>query len=223
MSSLRISYEESAMSILDKVVAAVTPTESDNERRAARNRARELAAQHGWLAVVLDHHQRIEEAFAEVARADEGEARRDAERRLGVVLTAHSIAEESVIYPALAQAGERGSAASAYKEQAEAKVHMAELERLAPTSAEYLEKLEEIRKAVAHHVYEEEGTWFVELANKASPADQGELQQRYIQEFGRYLGDADDELGGSLQYADSLTQTRTTGDLNYGTREGRGR
>jgi hemerythrin superfamily protein len=211
------------MSMLEKVVAAITPNESDHDRREARTRARDLALQHAWLASVLEHHERIEEAFADVARTDDGEARREAQKRLGLVLTAHSIAEEAVVYPALAQVGERGDAASAYKEQAEAKMHMAELERIEPTSAEYLEKLEAIRKAVAHHVYEEEGTWFVELANKASAADQGKLKQRYEEEFERYLGDADDELGGSLQYADTLTQTRTPGDLDYGTREGRGR
>jgi hypothetical protein len=41
---------------------------------------------------------------------------------------------------------------------------------------------------VAHHVYEEEGTWFLELKEKASPADQTKLTARYEEEFKRYVG-----------------------------------
>ena len=42
-------------------------------------------------------------------------------------------------------------------------------------SQDYLDKLEHIRGAVAHHVYEEEGTWFLELKEKASPGDQNQI------------------------------------------------
>jgi hypothetical protein len=76
----------------------------------------------------------------------------------------------------------------AYTEQAAAKTQMALLENLAPMSQDYLDKLEHIRGAVAHHVYEEEGTWFVELKEKASAADQTKLTARYAEEFKRYVG-----------------------------------
>jgi hypothetical protein len=54
---------------------------------------------------------------------------------------------------------------------------------------DYLDKLEHIRGAVAHHVYEEEGTWFLELKQKASSAEQARLSQRYEEEFSRYVGE----------------------------------
>ena len=47
------------MSILDKVVAAVTPPESAQQRRAARQKAWAAAGQDDWLAQILDHHERI--------------------------------------------------------------------------------------------------------------------------------------------------------------------
>ena len=60
----------------------------------------------------------------------------------------------------------------AYTEQAAAKAQMALQENLAPMTQDYLDKLERIRGAVAHHVCEEEGTWFLKLKEKAPAADQ---------------------------------------------------
>jgi hypothetical protein len=76
----------------------------------------------------------------------------------------------------------------AYTEQAGAKINMAILETLDPMSQDYLDKLEHIRGAVAHHVYEEEGTWFIEIKEKVSAADQAKLTQRFKEEFERYVG-----------------------------------
>ncbi len=67
-------------------------------------------------------------------------------------------------------------------------MQMANLENLPPMSREYLDKLEHIREAVAHHVYEEEGTWFLELKRQAPAADQVKLTKRYKEEFERYVG-----------------------------------
>jgi len=88
-------------------------------------------------------------------------------------------------------ANEKGHATMAYTEQAAAKTQMALLENLAPMSQDYLDKLEHIRGAVAHHVYEEEGTWFLELKEKVPASDQAKLTLRYQQEFERYVGSDD--------------------------------
>jgi hypothetical protein len=63
------------------------------------------------------------------------------------------------------------------------------LETIPPMSQDYLDKLEHIRGAVAHHVYEEEGTWFLELKEKVPASEQTRLTQRYEEEFSRYVGD----------------------------------
>ncbi len=184
------------MSMLDKVVAAVMPPESDEQRAEARAKARNAATDSDWLSLVLDHHEQIEAAFAAVKAAPEAASRRAAQKRLAVLLTGHSIAEESVIYPALVKADEQGHATKAYTEQSGAKVQMALLEDLDPMSQEFNDKLEHIRGAVAHHVYEEEGNWFVELKEKLPPADQTKLTFRYSQEFSRYIGqDEEAEMG----------------------------
>jgi hemerythrin superfamily protein len=176
------------MSVLDKVIAAVTPPESEDSRKEARAKAHAAAKPGDWLSMILTHHQQIEAAFAAVKAATTAATRTAAQKKLGIILTGHSNAEESVIYPALTTAHEKGHATMAYTEQAAAKTQMALLENLAPMSQDYLDKLEHIRGAVAHHVYEEEGTWFPELKEKVPAADQTKLTARYKEEFDRYVG-----------------------------------
>ena len=57
------------MSMIDKVVAAVTPPESEQARREARVKARTAASPGDWLGMVLDHHLQIEAGFESVKAA----------------------------------------------------------------------------------------------------------------------------------------------------------
>ncbi|HEX3845199.1 MAG TPA: hemerythrin domain-containing protein [Steroidobacteraceae bacterium] len=175
------------MSFIDKVVAAVTPPESEVSRREARAKARAAAGANDWLALILNHHVRIEDAFAAVRIAQGAAARTSALNSLAIVLTGHSNAEEAVIYPALVRSGHKSHAMSSYTEQAGAKANMGELEYLDPESTEFLDKLEHIRGAVAHHMYEEESDRFLDL--KQLPIeDQERMTHRYEEEFDRYMG-----------------------------------
>jgi hypothetical protein len=176
------------MSIVDKIIAAVTPPESEDARKEARTKAHSAASPGDWLSMVLEHHERIESAFAAVRAANSANAQIAAQKKLAIILTGHSNAEESVIYPALAGANEKGHATRAYTEQSAAKIQMGLLEKLAPMTTDYFEKLEHIRGAVAHHMYEEEGNWFIDLKEKAPAADQVQITRRYEEEFTRYVG-----------------------------------
>src|SRR6185437_1656907 len=122
-----------------------------------------------------------------VKLADTLATRRTALRSLAVILTGHSNAEESVIYPALVRAGHKSHALAGYTEQASAKAHMGELEFLDPMSQDFLDKLEHVRGAVAHHMYEEENDRFFDL-KRLSAHDQEHLTERFREEFERYIG-----------------------------------
>ena len=63
------------MSIIDKVVAAVTPPESEESRKEARSKARAAAGTGDWLSLALEHHIQIESAFAAVKAASDAAAR----------------------------------------------------------------------------------------------------------------------------------------------------
>ena len=175
------------MSLLDKMVAAVTPMESEEARIEARDQATAVAQSGDWLSMVLEHHRLIEAAFDSVKAASSEGVRVMAQKKLALLLTAHSIAEEGVLYPAMAKANEKGHATMAYAEQSAAKLEMGLLQGLAPMSQEYLDKLEHIRGAVLHHVYQEEGTWFIQVKQAVSVEDQLKLTARYREEFDRYL------------------------------------
>lgn len=176
------------MSLIDKVVAAITPPESEAARAKARETARAVAAKGSWFEMVLNHHEQIEAAFDAVANAKSPDNRRATQKWLALLLNGHSIAEEAVLYPALASHGEKLRAELAYQEQSAAKGETAALEELDPLSEDFTDKLEHIRGAVAHHVYEEEGTWYQKLQEKASPETMERLTRRYQEEFSRYMG-----------------------------------
>jgi hemerythrin superfamily protein len=176
------------MSIIDKAIAAVTPPETQGMRARAREKALSVAEPGSWLAQVIHHHQQIEAAFEHVKTAQSHDSRRSAQKRLALLLTGHAIAEETVLYPAMASHGEKARTELAYQEQSAAKGETAALDELDPLSEDFDDKLEHIRGAVAHHVYEEEGTWFPKLLESATPETKARLTRRYKEEFNRYMG-----------------------------------
>jgi hypothetical protein len=173
------------MSIIDKVIGAITPPETEEARAEATAKARMAASAGDWLSLALDHHGQIRAAFEAARNATTADDRVAAMRALATVLNGHSLAEEVVLYPALAKAGEKAHAGLAYTEQTTAKMQMAELERIDPADEAWRDKLEHIRGAVLHHMFEEEGTWFLELREKAE--DQDHLTRRFSEEYRRYV------------------------------------
>jgi hemerythrin superfamily protein len=177
-----------AMSVLDKIAAAVTPPESDADRANARQIARNAAQPGDWLSTVLDHHALIGDLLDQARDAQGAEARRKVARALATFVTGHAQAEETVLYPAIEQHGEKGAATMAYSEQAMTKVEFARLEALDPATKDWEDKLAHIRGALLHHIYEEEGTWLPRLKQSALEADQALLNRRFVEEFERYMG-----------------------------------
>lgn len=172
------------MSIIDKALAAVTPQPGEEKREEATRKAREAAKAGDWLSLALDHHQEIRAAFAAGAHATGETDRRSAMQALALVLNAHALAEELVLYPALAQNGHKVQAGVAYSEQTTAKMQMAELENIPLSSEAWLDKWKHIEGAVLTHMFEEENGWFIHLSHHADQPDR--LTDRYREEFERY-------------------------------------
>lgn len=186
------------MSVIDKMIDAVTPPESEEARIEARNKARAAAQPGDWLSMVLDHHDQLDAMFAELKSASSPDQALQVQSRLAELLTGHAQAEETILYPAMAKDGQKGHATMAYTEQATTKMQLAELERLTPLSQEYLDKLGHIEGAVKHHMYSEEGTWFLDMKEQASPEEQQMATARFREEFDRYMNGphAADAMGG---------------------------
>jgi hypothetical protein len=202
------------MSVIDTIVNAIDPQENTSARREARAHARAAARPGDWLSLILDHHEDIEAAFAAVRSAATVGMSVTAQKHLAVLLTGHANAEEAVIYPAMRRIGGASHATTAYSQQATAKSEMSDLESLPPMSREYLDRLEHIRDAVAHHVYEEESAWFLDLKANATAQDQLVLARRYQEEFERYAGrDARNLPAESDEPAGEITMQQRVADL----------
>jgi hemerythrin superfamily protein len=156
--------------------------------RAASLRAAEFppagAAPAAWTLIILGHHEQIRRAFARAAVAPAGGSRSSALKGLALLLTGHSLAEEAVLYPVLANAASAPDAEALYHEQALAKVQMAALEMIDPADAAWISALEEIRDAVEVHMREEEESLFPRIA--ALDVSHARITARYLEEFERY-------------------------------------
>lgn len=181
------------MSILDRLVAAVTPLENDEERLKARENARTQAAQDGIVQLIIDDHNRIEQAFEAVRSATTAEAQRAAELEMATLLNGHSVAEEAAVYPELVEHGQQGHAMLGYEEQAATKVQLALLAKLEPLSKDYMEKLAHIRGAVTHHMFQEENSWLIDLERRLLSDAHDRVIGRYIEEMSRYAAPPRDQ------------------------------
>ena len=84
--------------------------------------------------MTIEHHQQIEAGFDAVKAAAGADARRAAQKQLALILTGHSLAEEVVLYPAMALSDQKAHSGEAYTEQSAAKVQLAALDDLEPAS-----------------------------------------------------------------------------------------
>lgn len=151
------------MSIIDKALRRAYPAGSEAARVEATLKARTASDGSDWLGLALDHDDRIRAAFEACRSATSAADRTKTFRELAHVLTGHAYAEEIVLYPAMAKSGEKGHSSLAFGEQTVAKMQMAELERIDPSTEAWADKLGHIRGAVLHHISEEEKVWFPAL------------------------------------------------------------
>lgn len=79
-------------------------------------------------------------------------------------LTAHALAEEDIIYPMLRDDAHREEMASQlYREHAEMKVHLFELEHQATNEVGWIAKLRDLRGIIERHARQEEDSEFPRL------------------------------------------------------------
>ena len=176
------------MHLLDQAIAASAAAHKQMRRTKARSKAVDLGRHCAWLHQVVSHHERIEDALAAVKATRYGSARRAAEHHLATLLTGHAVAEEAVLYPAMAATRQRAHAMAAYEAQSRFKVMLATLAATEPMSTAYDDELAALTQAIAWHVLDEEGSWFPALARSGDAALQARLSGRYLDEFDRYMG-----------------------------------
>jgi hemerythrin superfamily protein len=172
------------MSFLDRIAAALAPTASEEQRMEARQQLEELAHREPFAEQILTHHREIEALFAD-ARAANGPAAQATVRELAVLLNAHAMAEEAVIYPGVSDHSGKTHAGMAYEEHAMTKVQLAALQQMEPGTQEWREKLDHIESAVQQHVYQEESSWLPDVIRFAPAAERQRMSAEFTEYFGR--------------------------------------
>ena len=173
------------MTFLDRIAAAILPAASDEDRAEARLKLQELASGQTFAEDILRQHMQIERLFSE-ARNGTGEAAQATVTQLAMLLTGHSMAEEAVIYPEISKHSSKAHAGMAYEEHAMTKIELAELQKLHPGSAEWLEKLDHIESAVQQHVYQEESSWLPDVIRHAPMDERQRMSIEFREHFDRF-------------------------------------
>jgi hemerythrin superfamily protein len=182
-------------SSLALALATTLPTAASLTRAQSQAQVQQAAAgqRADWFTAIRQHHQLIERAFDELlARDDQPFEQRDLQlRSLDQLLTAHSLAEETTIYPALALAGMRKEAENVYMVEAHIKIDAARVEMVAPgprNERDWVAPARTLRQAVLRHAKEdEEARLFPELQRRLNAAQNEQLSRAYAREFSRVM------------------------------------
>lgn len=170
------------MSFLDRIASALAPAATDEQRRVTRAAFEDLSVGEPFAEDILAQHRRIEALFVE-AREANGPGAEAPILELAMLLNAHSMAEEAVVYPEISENSSKAHAAMAYDEHAMTKVQLAALQKLTPGTQEWREKLDHIESAVQQHVHQEEGSWLPDVIRYAPL----EVRQRMSVDFREYF------------------------------------
>jgi hemerythrin superfamily protein len=140
-----------------------------------------------WLAMIKAHHALVAKTLDTMLASGNTlfERRLRMQRALHYQLTAHSVAEENVIYPALAAAGMLTESDQLYLDQAHAKVLDAQLELAGvKNEAAWMDRLRALQAAVLKHAKEdEEGVIYPRLQQQLDAQANALLTAGYAREF----------------------------------------
>jgi hemerythrin superfamily protein len=129
------------------------------------------------------------------------------------LLTAHSRAEESEVYPAAADAGGSEDVEHSQKEHLEADQLAAAVAEADYESPEFGEKLQKLIDAVKHHVDEEESTVLPGMRERMDAARLDELGQAFLASRKEHLGDMPEDITKSelVQQAENADVSGASG------------
>lgn len=144
-----------------------------------------------WLEMVKAQHRLIAKTLDELVSNTEGQGlyvRRDQLlRTVSYQLTAHSVAEENVLYPALAIAGMQSESDKLYLDQAHAKVMNARLQLADATqrqSSDWMDRARALRDAVlSHATQDEEARLYPSLLSQLDARRNAQLADAFEREF----------------------------------------
>src|SRR4051794_38952006 len=129
------------------------------------------------IEVLTKDHREVEEMFQELERLrgmtdDESKTRRkDLVDQVTIELVRHSVAEEVLVYPQVADKVSEEEVEHARKEHAEAEETMAKLDKLDPDDDGFDDEVQTLIAEIRHHIVDEEGEIFARMRETFSKED----------------------------------------------------
>jgi hemerythrin superfamily protein len=119
---------------------------------------------------ILEHdHREVEQMFSELESLtgatdeDSLKRRKDLVDQVTIELVRHSVAEEVLVYPKVADKVSKEEVEHAREEHAEAEKTMARLDNLDPEDTAFDDELGELMREIRHHISDEEGRMFTHM------------------------------------------------------------
>ncbi len=145
------------------------------------------------IDLIMQDHREMERLFGKLKT--EPETRSMLTPVLAMILTAHSRAEESEVYPAARkEAGETDEVEHSQEEHLLADQLLAELVDRDPEAADYRTALDKLVEAVTHHVEEEESSVLPGLRSGLSAERRAELARAFAATRAEHLGRRPDQI-----------------------------
>ncbi len=123
--------------------------------------------------IIRMDHAKVNTLFTELLQSDNPQKIQEYFGQIYKDLTAHSEAEEEVVYPGVRSFYGQGDTQELYDEQADMKRILAEIKAISPSSAQFKEKIRQLLDVVGDHIRQEESTMFAAIKNNLS-SDQSE-------------------------------------------------
>lgn len=128
------------------------------------------------LDLIKAEHRQVETLFSEIESADETHKLYQCFNQLFNALNIHAEVEEQTFYPAIRHCQDTEELVDAAQEDHdEAKEILEELESLSPTSAEFKQKIRELKQVIQQHVQEEENEVFSQVRECMSLKEREQL------------------------------------------------
>ena len=136
-------------------------------------------------------HTKVDTLFMELLGSDDPQKIQEYFGQIYKDLSAHSAAEEQVVYPAVRSYYEKTQ--DLYSEQAEVKQMLDQIKSLNPSDPNFKVNVENLMKSVKHHVTEEENEMLPKLRDNFS----SEQQQQMATEFKSVKSKLQDQMAAA--------------------------
>lgn len=137
--------------------------------------------------LILKDHRELEKLFDTLLQ--EPDKRANLVPVMSTLLTAHSRAEESEVYPAARAAGVDEDVEHSQKEHLEADQLAKKVAETDPASDDFPAALKELVESVTHHLEEEEETVLPGMRERITKAQLKQLGEAFLAEREKHLGE----------------------------------